>query len=303
MTGLPKGGYTAGYNPWRRSSPLDACADEDKALVIVDSHCHASPYWFEPVEVLLHQMDRNGVDKAVLIQVRGMYDNSYLIECMRRFPGRLSAVVLVDIERPDAPEALEKWVGEGAQGVRLTPASRFPGPDSLAMWRKAAHLGVPVSCLGSLEEFASPGFERVVGEFRNLKIVLEHLGGVDRGTAHPHTEYKKVLGLARYSNVYMKVPGLGELCPRPIPFRQPFPFESVPPLIEMATEAFGPGRLMWGSDFPPSPAGRGTGTRCGCPWSMFSSGAKRPGSGCLGRRPWGCGSSMVAQAMNVQVPN
>ncbi len=251
MTGLPKGGYTAGYNPWRRSSPLDACADEDKALVIVDSHCHASPYWFEPVEVLLHQMDRNGVDKAVLIQVRGMYDNSYLIECMRRFPGRLSAVVLVDIERPDAPEALEKWVGEGAQGVRFTPTSRSPGPDSLAMWRKAAHLGVPVSCLGSLEEFASPGFERVVGEFRNLKIVLEHLGGVDRGTAHPHTEYKKVLGLARYSNVYMKVPGLGELCPRPIPFRQPFPFESVPPLIEMATEAFGPGRLMWGSDFPP----------------------------------------------------
>ena len=39
--------------------------------------------------------------------------------------------------------------------------------------------------------------------------------------------------------------------PAPMPFRQPFPFESIPPLIEMAIDAFGPSRLMWGSDFPP----------------------------------------------------
>jgi L-fuconolactonase len=49
----------------------------------------------------------------------------------------------------------------------------------------------------------------------------------------------------------MKVPGLGEICPRPTPFRQPFPFDNIPLLIEMAIDAFGPQRLMWGSDFPP----------------------------------------------------
>ena len=58
--------------------------------MVVDTHCHALPYWFEPVEILLHQMARNGVDKAVLIQINGIYDNSYLVECMRRFPGRVS---------------------------------------------------------------------------------------------------------------------------------------------------------------------------------------------------------------------
>ena len=31
----------------------------------------------------------------------------------------------------------------------------------------------------------------------------------------------------------------------------PNPFPDVPPLIEMALEAFGANRLMWGSDFPP----------------------------------------------------
>ena len=59
-------------------------------MAIVDTHCHASPYWYAPVESLLDEMNRSRVDKAVLIQIGGMYDNSYLIECIRRFPGRFS---------------------------------------------------------------------------------------------------------------------------------------------------------------------------------------------------------------------
>ena len=34
-------------------------------MVVVDTHCHASPYWFEPIEVLLDEMNRNGVDKEM----------------------------------------------------------------------------------------------------------------------------------------------------------------------------------------------------------------------------------------------
>ncbi len=55
----------------------------------------------------------------------------------------------------------------------------------------------------------------------------------------------------------MKVPGLGEFCQRPMPFVQPFPFDQIPPVIEMAIDAFGPQRLMWGSDFPPSASREG----------------------------------------------
>ena len=128
-------------------------------MVVVDTHCHATPYWFEPIEILLDQMTRNDVDKAVLIQIMGVYDNSYIIECVRRFPGRFSAVVLVDTELPDAPDTLEGWVGEGAEGIRLRPTWRSPGQDPLAIWRKASQLGVPVSCVGTAEEFASQEFE------------------------------------------------------------------------------------------------------------------------------------------------
>ena len=36
-------------------------------MVVVDTRCHALPYWFEPIEILLDEMTRNGVDKAALI--------------------------------------------------------------------------------------------------------------------------------------------------------------------------------------------------------------------------------------------
>ena len=53
---------------------------------VIDTHCHASPYWFEPVEILLDEMERAGVDQAVLTQFFGVFDNNYLVEAVKRFP-------------------------------------------------------------------------------------------------------------------------------------------------------------------------------------------------------------------------
>src|SRR5262249_11392609 len=125
-------------------------------MIIVDTHCHALPHWFEPVEMLLHQMNANGVNKATLIQVRGQFDNRYIMECVQRFPGRFSAVVIVDTDTPDAPEILARWVSAGGGGVRLGPATRSPGRAPLAIWRNAAHLGLPGNCLRPSAGFPSP---------------------------------------------------------------------------------------------------------------------------------------------------
>ena len=95
-------------------------------MVVVDTHCHATPYWFEPVEILLDQMARNEVDHAVLIQIRGVFDNSYMIECVRRFPGRFAAVCMVDVERPDAPAQLEELV-KGGSGNPAEPQREVAG--------------------------------------------------------------------------------------------------------------------------------------------------------------------------------
>ena len=220
-------------------------------MPIVDTHCHATPYWFEPVEILLDQMTRNDVDHAVLIQINGVFDNSYLVECMQRFPGRFSGVGMVDVSSPDALDMLAEFPGMGIEGVRLNAANRSPGDDPIAIWRKAAELGLIVSSGGQLDSFSSPEFEGIIREMPGLKVIIEHLGAGGRDT-DPYESYRRVLSLAQYPNTYMKIPGLGEICDRPNPFVQPFPFEGdVPPLVEMAIEAFGASRLMWGSDFPP----------------------------------------------------
>ena len=145
-------------------------------MPIVDTHCHATPYWFEPVEILLDQMTRNDVDHAVLIQINGVFDNSYLVECLRRFPGRFSGVGMVDVGSADAPEHLAEFPSLGLEGVRLNAANRSPGNDPLAIWRKAEELGLIVSCGGQLEAFASPGFEEIIKTLPNLKVIIEHLG-------------------------------------------------------------------------------------------------------------------------------
>ncbi len=50
---------------------------------------------------------------------------------------------------------------------------------------------------------------------------------------------------------YIKVGGLGEISERPPVLSPQFAFDHTPPLIEMAYDAFGPRRMMWGSDYPP----------------------------------------------------
>jgi len=81
-------------------------------------------------------MIRNGVDKALLMPLAEGVDshNTYQIECMRRFPGRFSVIATVDPHRPEAPERLEEWAEQGAEGVRLNPA------DPLAIWQKAGEV-------------------------------------------------------------------------------------------------------------------------------------------------------------------
>jgi L-fuconolactonase len=199
-------------------------------------------------------MDRNGVERAALIQINGQTDNSYQAECVKRYPDRLRSVVIVDAASPNAPADLERLAADGATGVRLPPGTRSPGDDPLAIWRKAAALGLTVSSGGGRDAFLDPAFAEIFEAFPTLPIVIEHLGAENKpdreGNTYPHRQ--SVFDLARYPNAYIKIHGLGEFSQRAMPVREPFPFvEPLAPLLPLAYEAFGPSRMMWGSDYPP----------------------------------------------------
>lgn len=235
-------------------------------MPIVDCHVHVSDCWYEPVETLLYHMDQNGVENAVLVQMQGQKDNSYLFQCVRRYPGKFAPVVIVDTYGPTACDDLKRMAKEGASGVRvhlkqmegasgvrLRPFPRFPDADPLAIWKTATQLGLAVDCAGSALLFGSEEFNHLIQSLPDTTIVVEHLGANARADANNEERAARLraLELAKFPNVYLKIGGLGEFCRRSKPPKGPFPFdEPIPPLLEAAYKAFGPRRIMWGSNFP-----------------------------------------------------
>ena len=137
------------------------------------------------------------------------------------------------------------------------------GHDPLAVWRKANDLGMVVSLMGGARDVGSDEFRALVQKLPDLPIVIEHLAGAGEGVAFPrsgpgpqppYAAYRKALELADCPNTYLKVHGLAEISARPpvLPAAYGVDFyDFTPPLFEMAYEAFGPRRMMWGSDYPP----------------------------------------------------
>jgi len=231
-------------------------------LQIVDSHCHVSPVWYEPVETLLFQMDRHGVALAVLTQLLGQFDNTYQQDCVIRYPGRFASIVAVDPAAKDACGQLQRLATEGATGVRLRPDVRSPGADPYDIWRTAAQCRLAVSCAGTATSFLTPAFGELLQALPDLTVVLEHLGGLARPDYDGGDDTRVgIAALARFPNLLLKVPSLGQLAsrgPRLPASGRTLALEPAADIREMI-RCFGADRLMWGSDFPPVASREGYG--------------------------------------------
>ncbi len=91
---------------------------------ILDPHVHVYerdprfPFWkgspTHPAddrtpEMLIDLMRANGVAKTVIIQVRhDLFDNSYLLHVLKKYPHYVQGVCRVNPECPDAPEHLSE---------------------------------------------------------------------------------------------------------------------------------------------------------------------------------------------------
>jgi L-fuconolactonase len=145
------------------ASPLSG-----KRPLLIDSHVHVwkhdpafpfaqgahPPPEDATVEMLLELMEANAVDRTVLIQViHYRWDNSYLADVLKRYPGRFKAVCRVNPEDPKAPDQLSRLTEEqGFHGVRISPGAGEEGDwirGSLMppLWRRCAQLKVPMTIL------------------------------------------------------------------------------------------------------------------------------------------------------------
>ena len=209
---------------------------------IVSSQCAIAP------ELLGQYMDEHGVDRAVLVQpVYPGEDNSYAADAAAREPARFAAVCVVDPRKADAAETLRYWVSErGCRGLRLRPrvpgeAEAFAAASTWPLWRAAEKLGVVVNVLAGMEHLATVG--ELAERFPGVPIVIDHLAHPPLPGSVPDIA-APLLKLARYARVYVKLSGYYYFS------REAYPYHDCRDIVRAAYDAFGPARLLWGSDFP-----------------------------------------------------
>jgi L-fuconolactonase len=114
-------------------------------------------------------------------------------------------------------------------------------------------VSVSVPTFSHTTEEQLDAFAELITAVPELPIILEHLGGSLSPFGANDLEVRAPsFALSRYPNVYMKFGGLSEIAERSPSIDGGTLFvEPLPRYHAMAYEAFGPQRLMWGSNFPP----------------------------------------------------
>jgi len=238
-----------------------AAASSFNPPLLIDSHVHVwkrdpqfpfaagakVPEGDFSVERLLELMAANGVSRTVLIQViHYKWDNRYVADVLRRYPGKFHAVCRVNPESPTAPDDLSQRVDEGFRGVRLSPSANadgdwIRGPMMPALWKRCAELKVPMTVLAPVTRM--PNLVPLIEKNPELTVVIDHMA--DSPLDQP-AQLELLLVLARYPRVFVKISHAWSLSKRP------YPYPDAMAQIKRLRDAFGAGRLMWGTDWPVS---------------------------------------------------
>lgn len=208
-------------------------------------------------------MDAVGVRSALIQMWR--HEVQVFLE---RYPDRFAGVPFAYMAGPNFPagaviapdELVELAEVPGMVGVRLVA---FAGPDTApvdehgralaegaydAWFAEAGRLGLAVFVNAPR---LAPALHTTLRAHPDTTIVLDHLGLQTYNAGAPRTPQSPdpfgplddVLALARYPNLAVKLTGAPSLS------LEPYPFADVWPAVHRLLDAFGPERLMWGSDF------------------------------------------------------
>lgn len=219
----------------------------------VDAHTHVfvrglklavdaryAPNYDASWETLLKLAEAYGVGRAVLLQPSFLgYDNSYLFDALKAAPQRCRGVPWISPSVETRPEEWEEMARIGVRGLRF-PIFGLPTPQWSAYHEMLGealkrdwpiHLYVESKRLPEMLPFLLDG---------GHKVVIPHYGMFDR-TLGPARDpgFKVLLESAQTGRVFVVMCGAYRVGPERA--RQAAP---------MLLDAFGPERLMWGSDWP-----------------------------------------------------
>jgi L-fuconolactonase len=202
------------------------------------------PHDFEP---LLRQA---GFQGSVLVQVRqSLEETRWMLELARKHPFILGVVGWIDLRSPEAAAQLDSFRGEPKLvGLRHIVQSE---PDDRFLLREDFLKGVALAQEKELayDILIYPRHLRVAAEFvarfPGLRFVLDHAAKPEIRNGEIRGWSRDLRALAAFPNVVCKLSGLVTEAD----WRSWTP-EGIRPYLDVAWEAFGPDRLLIGSDWP-----------------------------------------------------
>jgi predicted TIM-barrel fold metal-dependent hydrolase len=212
-------------------------------------------------EQLLFEMDANGVERAVVICASigdNQHNAEYAMEAAHRHAGRLT--VFPDLEcrwaatyrTPGAAErlntALARWdfpgftlyLDEAEDGGWLN------GQEGVAFFSLADERRLIASI--SILPHQAPAVGTLAGRHPAMPLLLHHYGFLGPRTAGTAHAKELVTALAVRPNVFIKMSGMGNVASP----EDEYPYSHLASIAQSLRAAFGPSRLVWGSDFPVS---------------------------------------------------
>jgi L-fuconolactonase len=205
-----------------------------------------------PVEELLAEMERAGVDRAVLVPLT--HHDEYVRDCVERFPGRFAAIGVQGPGPVDVDAYRRRREQSGLQGLRLFALGEAGKLDAFPLLAELARSGDKLWFYGGREQMQL--LELALDRLPELTVVLNHLGfwptpfhADEHGRPRFDTTYtteglEAVTGLARFPRVFVLLTGMYAFAAGPCPY------DDLRPVTASLLEAFGPARLLLGSDFP-----------------------------------------------------
>src|SRR5262249_43127203 len=195
--GTRSGEFSGRSTPRPRSAAFRQ--DGETPGMMIDSHTHAWEYWpYQPpvpdpesrgrVEQLLWEMDRCGVDMAVLVCARIEHNprnNDYVAGCVAQYPDRLVQFADVDCswtETYHAPGAAARLAAAAAQyGLKgythylKRDTDWFESEEGLAFFRTTAELGLIASL--ALGPEWQPALRTLARRFPSILFLCHHMAG------------------------------------------------------------------------------------------------------------------------------
>lgn len=240
--------------------PEDVSAADRERPPLIDTHLHCfagaqdprfpyherAPYRPEAAatpEHLLACMQHAGVNHAIVVHPEPYQDDHrYLEHCLEIGRGKLKGTVLLFADRPGSLDQLKDLASRLAviavrvhayAPERLPP---FGQPELRRLWQAAAEHGLAVQL--HFEPRYAPGFEPLIREFADIRVIIDHMGRPFQGTPDEHAV---VLRWSRFENTIMKLSS--------IPSTSTYPHRDIQPVIRQLTDAWGAERMIYGGGF------------------------------------------------------